>query len=93
MKNYKLDPEEKDILESFEQGKWKPSKDFDKEAKLIRMAAAQTLRKDSRVNIRIATRDLDGLRSRAAEEGIPYQTLMSSILHKYVVGRLVPVKV
>ena len=50
--------------------------------------ARNTLKKDRRVNIRISSRDLDDLQVRAAEEGIPCQTLMASVLHKYVSGRL-----
>ncbi|MFZ1402742.1 MAG: antitoxin, partial [Anaerolineae bacterium] len=51
--------------------------------------ARATFRKDRRVNIRLTEKDLVGLQLRALEEGLPYQTLMASILHKYVVGRLV----
>jgi predicted DNA binding CopG/RHH family protein len=50
--------------------------------------AAATFRKDRRVNIRISTRDLHAIQKRAIEEGLPYQTLISSLLHKYVSGRL-----
>ena len=89
MKTIKLDQEEKDILESYERVGFKRVKDFTRESKLIRKAAVNTLRKDRRVNIRLANRDPEGIRSRAAEEGIPYQTLIASILHKYVSGRLV----
>ena len=56
--------------------------------KHLREVAARTMLKDQRMNIRIAKRDLDGLKAKALEEGIPYQTLVSSILHKYVTGRL-----
>lgn len=52
-------------------------------------AAEATLLKDKRVNIRISSRDLEGLQAKAAEEGVPYQTLMASVLHKFVSGRLV----
>lgn len=51
-------------------------------------AAAATLRQDQRVNLRISSRDLQDLRARAAEEGLPYQTLIASVLHKYARGRL-----
>ncbi|MBK7219583.1 MAG: antitoxin [Candidatus Promineofilum sp.] len=84
-----LDDEEREILESFERDEWVPV--ADKEAVIARLqsAAAATLRKERRVNIRMTTADLAALQSIALEEGIPYQTLMSSILHKYVTGRLV----
>lgn len=89
MKNLQLDQQEKEILESYEKGEWKKISDFSQEARHLKKAAAAALRKDCRVNIRLASRDLEGIRSRAAEEGIPFQTLMASILHKYVNGRLV----
>ncbi len=59
-------------------------------AKLARYGeyAKATFRKDRRINIRISTKDLEALQKRALEEGIPYQTLVSSVLHKYVSGRL-----
>lgn len=84
-----LDEEEREILESFERDEWVPV--ADKEAVIARLqsAAQATLRKERRVNIRMTTADLAALQSIALEEGIPYQTLMSSILHKYVTGRLV----
>ena len=89
MKTLKLDPEEKELLEAYERGELKTSKDFKQESKWIRQAATVTVRKDRRVNIRLANRDLDGIRAKAAEEGIPYQTLIASILHKFVSGRLI----
>ncbi len=89
MKTIKLDQEEKEILEAYERGELKRVKNFSKEARLIQKAATKTLRKDCRVNIRMASRDLENIRARAVEEGIPYQTLISSILHKFVSGRVV----
>lgn len=85
----KLDKEEQEILDSYERGEWKRVKNFDKEMKRLRQAAIHTLRKDCRVNIRLPKYDLDGIRTKAVEDGIPYQTLIASILHKYVLGRLV----
>jgi predicted DNA binding CopG/RHH family protein len=55
----------------------------------LQQAARATLAKDRRVNIRVPSRVLEGLRARATEEGLPYQTLISSVLHKYVSGRFV----
>ena len=80
---------EHDILASFEKGEWQPVKDQKKENARYRELAAETLRKNRRVNIRITAMDLEGLQARAAEQGLPYQTLMASVLHKYVSGRLV----
>ncbi len=80
--------EEKDILESVERGEWKTVPNVKKEAKRYQEYARATFRKDKRVNIRISEKDLVGIQKRALEEGIPYQTLMSSVLHKFVSGRL-----
>src|ERR1700687_2048638 len=80
---------ENDILTSFEKGEWQPVKNQKKENARYRELAAATLRKSRRVNIRISAMDLEGLQAKAAEEGLPYQTLMASIVHKYVSGRLV----
>jgi predicted DNA binding CopG/RHH family protein len=80
---------EEEILASFERGEWKPARNQKGEIARFRAAAEATLLKDKRVNIRISSRDLEGLQAKAAEEGVPYQTLMTSVLHKFVSGRLV----
>ena len=81
-KYYELDPEEEEILKAFEEGKLVRSKDFQKQKKLLEEAARNTLNKTRNINIRLSERDLARLKRKAAEEGIPYQTLASSILHK-----------
>lgn len=85
----KFTPEEKDILESVEKGEWKSIPSFRRDATRYREAARATLRKDKRVNIRMAERDLVYFQKTAVHEGLPYQTLISSVLHKYINGRLV----
>jgi len=55
---------------------------------MFQAVAEETFKKDKRINIRISSRDLESLQRRALEEGIPYQTLVSSVLHKYVSGGL-----
>lgn len=87
MKYY--DKEEKDLIESIEQGEW-VSSGTEKTGEIEQAAeiAKRTLRKDKRMNIRISERDLRNLKIKALEEGLPYQTLVSMILHKYVTGRL-----
>ena len=85
----KLTQEEKSLLESVERGEWKRIPDFQQEAGRYRQAARATLRKDKRVNIRMAERDLIRFKKNALHEGLPYQTLLSSILHKFINGRLV----
>lgn len=83
-----LDAYEADVLDSVENGEWQPVTNLDEQRKALRTAAAATFRKDRRVNIRISGKDLDALQKRALEEGLPYQTLIASVLHKYVSGRL-----
>ncbi|MBN2123957.1 MAG: antitoxin [Deltaproteobacteria bacterium] len=85
----KLTKEEKEILESVEKGEWRRIPDFDKEAKRYQEYARATLRKDKRVNIRMTEKDIVRFQKKAIEEGLPYQTLISSVLHKYINGRLV----
>ena len=84
----KLDREEKEILKAFESGKTRSVKDADRLIKRHKAYAAATLRKDARINIRLTSNDLRALQKRALAEGIPYQTLAASILHKFVDGRL-----
>jgi len=84
----KLDAEELEILEAFDAGSLTPVADMKAEFKRHREAAAATFAKDSRINIRISSKDLRALQKRALGEGLPYQTLIASVLHKYVEGRL-----
>ena len=88
MKKVYLDDEERDLIESVERGEWKSVKNLKDEIAKHRQYARNTLRKDSRVNIRISSRDLEALQAKAVEDGLPYQTLMASVLHRYVTGRL-----
>jgi predicted DNA binding CopG/RHH family protein len=83
-----LTNEEKDILDSFERGEWTPVKNLADERKRVREYARATMRKDKRVNIRISQRDLMELQRKAVHEGLPYQTFISSLLHKFVNGRM-----
>ena len=85
----KITKEEKDILDSVERGEWKRIPNYKQEATRYKQAAQATLRKDKRVNIRMTERDLVHFQRTAVHEGLPYQTLISSILHKYINGRLV----
>jgi predicted DNA binding CopG/RHH family protein len=85
----KLASEEKDILDSVEAGEWRSVGGRKKLTGQYQTYARETFRKDRRINIRLAGRDLDAIQKRALIEGIPYQTLIASILHKYAAGRLV----
>lgn len=84
----KLNKEEKELLKSVENGEWRQIPNFKKEAKHYQEAAHETLKKNKRVNIRMTERDLVQIQKKAVEEGLPYQTLMSSVLHKYINGHL-----
>lgn len=88
MNTQNLDRVEKGILESFERGEWTSVSDRKAEISRLAAAARATLRKNRRINIRLSDRDVIGLQAKAAEEGIPYQTLISSVLHKYLTGTL-----
>ena len=83
-----LDEEEKELIGSIERGEWVRVKDEEKEKRVAREAAEGTVKKNKRMNIRISERDLRNLRIRALEEGVPYQTLVSMVLHKYLSGKL-----
>ena len=80
---------EEDILTSFEKGEWHSVPNLKDEISRYAATAAATLTKDKRINIRLSSRDLEDVQTRAAEEGMPYQTLIASVLHKYVSGRLI----
>jgi len=84
----KLSKDEKELLDSVERGEWKTIPNFKKEAKRYQEYAKATFRKDRRVNIRISEKDLVNIQKRALQEGLPYQTLMSSVLHKFITGHL-----
>ena len=85
----KLTKEEKDILDSVESGEWKQIPNVKREAERFQKSAQATMRKDKRVNIRMTERDLVHFQKKAIEEGLPYQTLISSVLHKYINGKLI----
>jgi predicted DNA binding CopG/RHH family protein len=89
IKKAHFDEEELAILQALEAGSLKPVTDSAQRTESHRAAAVATFKKDQRLNIRISSRDLKNLQARALEEGIPYQTLAASLLHKYVSGQLV----
>ncbi len=84
-----IDQEEKDLMESIEREEWKPVKDFNLEKDKAVEAARNTLKKDKRINLRLTQKDYQQIQIRAIEEGIPYQSLIASIVHKYLNGRLI----
>ncbi len=82
----KLNKEEKDLVKTFENDEWTPSRRLGKEREKFSKYAKATLKKDKRINIRISERDLTELQRQAIHEGLPYQTFISSILHKFING-------
>ena len=86
----KLNDEDKKILEAYEYGKSGSVPNVKKELARYRDYAKSTLQKNKRINIRISERDLTHIQRKAIEEGLPYQTLISSVIHRYVSGALSP---
>jgi predicted DNA binding CopG/RHH family protein len=84
----KRDPGEKKLLDSVERGEWKSAKGGKRERARYSRYAKATFRKDRRLNIRLSSKDLEAIQKRALAEGLRYQTLISSLLHKYASGRL-----
>ncbi len=82
-----LDRYEKQVLSAFETGKLKSTVTSEASLRRYREYARATLTKNRRVNVRLSTQDLSEIQTRAAEEGVPYQTLIASVLHKFVTGR------
>ena len=83
----KLNQKEKELLKSYDDDEW-VSVANPTDMERYKLAAKSTFKKNKRVNIRMSEMDLELLQERALIEGLPYQTLMSSVLHKYVTGRL-----
>ena len=86
--NQHLDAEEQDLLDSFERGEWKESENSAEEIAFAKEAATNYFRKNARINIRLTQNDLKKIKQLAAYEGMPYQTLIASLLHKFAAGHL-----
>jgi predicted DNA binding CopG/RHH family protein len=87
MNKAKLDKEEQNLLDDFESGNFTSTLTESRKSE-IQASAEDTFKKDKRINIRLSGHDLSAIQRRALEEGIPYQTLVASVLHKYVSGTL-----
>jgi len=85
----KLDKEENEILNAYDQGKMNLSAPSKAERGKIKTAAENTFRKNRRVTIRLYDHDLKGIQKKAMGKGIPYQTLISGMIHQYIEGDLV----
>lgn len=84
----KLEKKEKELLASYENDEWVSVGDFEKQKTNYQQVAKNTALKSKRINIRLSEKDLSNLKARSLEEGLPYQTLVASIIHKYVSGKL-----
>ena len=85
----KYDREERELIEAYEQGKLTTTAPSKREIARIKSMARNTFRKDRRITIRLYEHDLKGIQKKAMEKGIPYQTLISGMIHQYVEGDLV----
>ena len=88
MNRTQLEKEEKELSDSYDRGEWRSVKNIEREKQKLRDAAKNTLKKDARINIRLSSKDLGDIQVIAVREGIPYQTLLSSVIHKYASGSL-----
>ncbi len=85
----KYDNEEKYLIDALENDKIKLTSPSKKEIELIKTAAKNTFKKDKRITIRLYDHDFTGIQKKAMEMGIPYQTLISGLIHRYVEGDLI----
>ena len=85
---FKSDKEEQELSDAFDRGEWKSVSNLAHEKKMARKAADNYQKKNARINIRLSMTDLEQIKQKAAYEGLPYQTLIASILHKYAAGHL-----
>ena len=92
MKKYELDNEEQELLDLFEAGKLKRPANAEFELEIAKQAAVNYFKKDARINIRLSSVDLQRIKRISANEGLPYQTLIASVLHKFANKTLVPIE-
>jgi len=85
-----LDQEESELMDAIENDQWQMISDLDKAKARAIESARLTLRKDKRINLRLTQKDYHQIQLKSIEEGIPYQTLISSLVHRYLNGSLVP---
>ncbi len=88
-RKFNMNQDEKDVLNDFEKNEFVSVDNIDEEMQLARQAAGRFMKRDNRINIRVSGADLNMARRIAIQEGIPYQTLLASVIHKFVTGRLV----
>jgi predicted DNA binding CopG/RHH family protein len=83
------DDDELALINSVEHGTWQSVNNLESLKNALMLAATETATKDTRINIRIAKRDVSAIKTKALEQGIPYQTLIASVLHKYASGQVI----
>ncbi len=88
MKYQDLDKEEEQILNDFEKGDFKSVSNVAKEKKRHAQIAKNTLDKSANVNLRLSKRDIYRVKAKAIEKGIPYQTILASLIHQYASGKV-----
>ncbi len=88
MKNILLNKKELSMEKELEKGEWIPVPNMDEEIKKHQANARNFLIKNKKINIRLSEWDYNKIKIRAAQEGLPYQTLVSSLIHKYVTGQI-----
>jgi predicted DNA binding CopG/RHH family protein len=84
-----MNDDELALINSVEHGEWKSVNNLESLKNALMLAATETAAKDTRINIRIAKRDVSAIKTKALEQGIPYQTLIASVLHKYASGQVI----
>jgi predicted DNA binding CopG/RHH family protein len=88
MKYYELDPEEQEILDAYDKGKFEsiPPQKKEQVIKRFSQAIKNTMNKKNNVNLRVRYKDISVIKARAARKGVPYQTLLSTLIHQYAEG-------
>jgi len=84
-----IDDEERELIASIERDEWHPVANFEQEKAKAMVAVRNTIKKNKRINLRLTQKDYHQIQIKAIEEGLPYQTLIASIVHKYLNGSLV----
>ena len=91
-KHFNIEKHEEEVLEDFEKGEFVSVENSQEEKQIAKQAARNYMKRSSRINIRVSDADLNMVRRMAVQEGLPYQTLLASIIHKFASGRLVAAK-
>ena len=88
-KNIDIEKHKEEILEDFEKGDFISVPNSSEEIERAKVAAHNFMKRDNRINIRVSGADLNMIRRIAVQEGLPYQTLLASVIHKFAAGRLI----